>query len=1094
MSNGIIQRNGSAENYMKDPAMQETPIADHLMISNDQHTTDESRDNTRSIEDGKTISNETLNEHDAYYDSSPLINKNGDKNVLGKDFKGHEIEHLPQSPLRLNRRTPDIDKIANFFRNNRTPNQKKLLAQFDSSATQDTPISQRRDYSPLRLKSNEKITSTDYMKKLHVINDEPSLEVTEADIECKLNTSNEGKPLESQAAYGTTNRLNFFDQGTQPQETPQTHDIQRVKSFHTNNHQIHKHDNEYHDESHVNNTTDGDISVQWVFKSNKNDQANSNKSTQMISTGSTQKDEMNNESQKIQPSFTQANEGQTQVLASLNAQEISMDHKKNEMETPVQIVRSPERNMDENVQEIPSEPGRFSAAEITTEVPGTSPLFMSRDIVDVESGASSPRYSENSVSRNDSEQGRDCQGKVLLQISSKPELLSSLDTEQRKEENSYKNTAIVVSETELTQDLPELEEQGTLDKGGDPETFKRITNGSFEESQEITKKTRKRSGRSRPTVVQEEDEEEDEVEVENKYRNLPKKKLRSDNNNVSHQLLVQTPDTSPQLDEADSLSKDLRSGNRDPSESWLTTMKELPQDVRKGEEDFLSKRDIKFEDAVWCQYDLNYCFYPGRLISYDEKVDGCWVVFETGQSLTKNDDIYYLDIRVGDTVNWNGKVHKVVALERKTQDPIVIRCIRGYDTVYLKKRNISGKLGKKVSIVSLSSISLDLNEWTKRPKVILEEGSHTRAKAFKFLQHPIRGRKSITNLSPRKSRISLGTIDRLTYKEDSDEESSDSMKSTSQGDIMELSFKLGSPAIKEKLSNSRDRAIFKDCLFILSGLNEEKYELSEVIESLGGTIIDMGFSDLFDFEFLEQSDQQIQKYTLELSWKSNINLKNLKFGCLLSTKHLRSLKYLESLALGWPVLHWKFIERCISDGKLCQNHIPQYLLPSGESFRLNCRKDKRSGVVKSNDIFQFYFLLLKDSLLKDQVGHNYHILSGYVVLIFGHSGLDQFIKFILACLGVKIVFQISGKIGSSATIQNLNVLTNFTNNMSRVQESSKIIIYINSDNALSNTILEEVKETIWRKFVDDGQVSPKFHLESKEWLIQTLINGSTGFD
>lgn len=1105
MSNGIIQSNDSVETYMKDAAMQETPIADHVMISNDvPHAADRCSYDTRSRGNGKDFSDGNIDEYKEDYYSSPLMDKNGGMNVLSKESRENEIKHLAQSPLRFNRRTPNIEKIADFFRNNRTPRQKRLLAQFDSTSTQDTPVSQRRDHSPLRAKDNKELSSTEYVRKLHTVNDEPSLEVTEADIQYKLNTDEEEKTSELQTEYGTPNRLKFFDQGSQSQEKLQTQEIKGSESF--------QNGSDYHEESRVNDTTDGDISVQWIFRSGKNDQGNSNKSTQIMPTRETQNDEINSEYEKTQQSFTQPNEIQTQVLASFNAQEISVDEKRNELESPTQIVRSPQCHTGENIQETPSRTNGFGDVGPVIEAPGTSPPSRSKDVIDVESRPSSPRFSESSLSRNDlNQRERDGQGKVLLQISGRPKSLPDFHVNQGKEENSHKDTAIVVSEAELTQDLPELEEQVTLEGEKEPEPPRKTPDASSGESQEVTKKTWKRGGRTRATLIQEEEEEEEEGEnseeeeekeeeedddekIDGKYSNHPKKKLRRGDIDDNSHIYVQTPDTSPDLDGRNSALKDQHLTNKISSEIWLEKIKDLSQDIRKRENDFLSKRDIKFEDAVWCQYDLNYCFYPGRLISYDEKAEGCWVVFETGKSLTRNDDIYYLDIRVGDTVNWNGKVHKVMALECRTQDPIVIRCIRGYDTVHLKKRNVSGKLGKKTSVVPLSSISLDLNEWTKRPKVILEEGSHTRTRAFKFLQHPIRGRKNIANLSPRKARVDSETMGRLTYKEDSDEESNGSIKSVSKSGIIELSFNLEPPGIKKKLFTSKDQGLFKDCLFVLSGLNEEKYELSKVISSLGGIIVDTGFSDLFDFQILEERDQQIEKYTLNLDWKSNIDLEKLRFGCLLSTKHLRSLKYLETLALGWPTLHWKFIERCVSEGKLCIDHIQEYLLPSGESFRLTSQSDEQSGVIKSSDIFQFYFLLLQNALLRDQMGHNYHILSGYVVLIFGHSGLDQFIRFILACLGVKIIFQISGKIGISTTTQNLNVLMRYTDRVLQEQENSKVIVYINGENGFSNKNIEELKERIWGEFSNNGEISPNFHVESKEWLIQTLINGNSGFN
>ena len=93
-------------------------------------------------------------------------------------------------------------------------------------------------------------------------------------------------------------------------------------------------------------------------------------------------------------------------------------------------------------------------------------------------------------------------------------------------------------------------------------------------------------------------------------------------------------------------------------------------------------------------------------------------------------------------------------------------------------------------------------------------------------------------------------------------------------------------------------------------------------------------------------------------------LKLFKFSCLLSENYSRSPKYLEALALGWPVLHPRFIEQCIIAGDFHEELILKNLLPSGESNRFINHGSHQRTVVKSSNIYQFYTNLLSGLTLE----------------------------------------------------------------------------------------------------------------------------------
>lgn len=1123
MSNGLKQTDNSTGLYATDAAMQETPIADHFISPKELP-------HVSSIIGNKTGSTEVSNANfdrigDAtskLYLSSPLMDKGSEANIPSKESLRDDEGVFPPSPPKANRRTPDLDKIAEFFRKNRTPKQSKFLAQFESSEVQDTPESQRRSLSPHAPKTNKRSSSTEFMRVPQREEDASDLEGTALNVSSKIGISKSEKPLEFLKQVDPSGRLKFFGSESESHERMQRNqtydwekannsednrrvaesseaqsaegreDIEKIRAETSSSNKKHEGVNngeaggeQSNERSRLNDTTNEGISVQWVFRPHAHGPSdNSNKSTQVIDPTETQED--NNIPAIIsgRPNSDIAsgdlNDTQTQIVASFIHQEDYSANETGNVDSSTQIVRSPEQVPPVNTQGTPSTSANLFFEPIM-EVPETSSPPKAKEVIDIASSASSS-FSKESVDLGGISEHEDSQEKVFLQISSRPEHLLSQEKVQNQKVGRKKESTATLSDAEFTQDLPEVEEQGTQEKKRN--NLSRSLDNSFEDSQEITKRVSEKRKQNKDATIEEEANE--------GYRKHPRKRLRRSVSCIEEQNQMKTPAKSPCIDEGKSQFKELCQEGNNILNGWPASDREaFPTDIKKKDEKYLSKEDINFEDAVWCQYDLNYNFYPGRLLSYDEDSDACWVIFDTGKSLTKNDDIYYLDIRIGDTVNWKGKPYTVVALECRNCDSNTIRCIRGYDTLHLRKKKIGSKLGRRNFIVSLSSISLDLNEWTKRPKVILEEGSHTRAKAFKFLQHPIRGRKNVA-LSPRKVRVESEKTDRLTYKEESDEYSFEDDTTETKGQMLS---NIESSQTKRKLFESKDMKLFEDCVFVLSGLNQDKDELLNLIECFGGTVLDLGFLELFEFEYLKNRNQQMgDEYSLNLTWKStsNPNFGKFKFACLLSGKHLRSLKYLETLALGWPTLHWNFVEECLRKGKLCTEKLHQYLLPSGESCRLFMDAQNKSGVIKSNNIFHFYACLLQGSLLRDQVSIKTSVLFDYTILLYGSSELDHFIRFILACFGVKQVFQFAGKIGSLG-LNNLDVVTTRINSLMTNNEDCKIVIYVNGDSEVSNTILEENKQRIWQHFTNYENLPAKFHVESKEWLIQTIINEDAGF-
>lgn len=518
----------------------------------------------------------------------------------------------------------------------------------------------------------------------------------------------------------------------------------------------------------------------------------------------------------------------------------------------------------------------------------------------------------------------------------------------------------------------------------------------------------------------------------------------------------------------------------------------FPTELKTSDNGYLTIDDIKFENSVWCQYSLNYEYYPGRVISYNSYSDLSKVFFETGESLIKKEDIHYLDIRVGDVVNWKGKPHTVVALECKSYESNAIRCIRGYDTVHLKRNNSNGNLGKRIILKPLASITLDLNEWAKRPKIILDGGSQSRANAFQDLRQPIRGRKNLTMIK------AISPESSVKNEDGSHSNVASNRTISSENSICSLNDVSQRPLLSTCAYEKGN--IFDKCLFVLTGLSEEyRRELSLTIEHQKGTVVENGFSSLFELGGENNSCQ--------IFWKDR-RFSDYKFAGLITERHLRSPKYIETLALGWPTLHWKFIEQCLKNGKLVAEQLHRFLLPSGESHRLSIDSNSRTGVIKSNNVFEFYMNLTLGLTLKCQLKTRPVRLRNYSVVIYGKSDVDSFIKFIFHTFEVYELTQFDDQ--QQLQYQSLNRSSRARSRSSDVATESideqtitqlqklcpssndvNVLIYINEkSNKIS--VAQKLKQEIWSRL--NHVIDNKLHVETKEWLIQSIINESTGFE
>ncbi|KAG7893390.1 hypothetical protein KL908_003123 [Ogataea polymorpha] len=186
---------------------------------------------------------------------------------------------------------------------------------------------------------------------------------------------------------------------------------------------------------------------------------------------------------------------------------------------------------------------------------------------------------------------------------------------------------------------------------------------------------------------------------------------------------------------------------------------------------------------------------------------------------------------------------------------------------------------------------------------------------------------------------------------------------------------------------------FDGCVFVFTSAPHQSQtnettkvrEMIRFIEKQGGLIIEDGFPKLFRVD--------------EAGLKPGKMLEQLKFAALLSPKHARTMKYLQSLSLGWPILSTAFVEDLISNPDQLsrwQSTFHNYMLPAGHSIIRNC--------ILSANVFSFLRNFHSGKLLHEQTGL-VRLLDGLVVVV-DRSSLPVSVKdidFLLKALGCRDV-------------------------------------------------------------------------------------------
>ncbi|CCH62356.1 hypothetical protein TBLA_0H00650 [Henningerozyma blattae CBS 6284] len=716
-------------------------------------------------------------------------------------------------------------------------------------------------------------------------------------------------------------------------------------------------------------------------------------------------------------------------------------------------------NYSNRIEVIPVQNPNLTLSSVI-EVPGTSPSSKFKEARShINDQESSPVHNIGRIEVND------------LPMST-PQIFIPQISRNQTESNSDSNNSV---EEDSTQELPEVEDENQenmADKLHKTSTFgdRQPSQYIIHESQEVI--TNRRKLKRKTTEVAKYSLEDNPEQ----FNTTPRKHLKREAELQNNEEKVNVFNDSKESKSFLSNTPELKKLNMEPDSS------NIPTDIKTEDNGYLSENDIKFSTAVWSLFERDMNYYPGRIlkeISTDTVQVSFGSTFEISTEFAQYNDIYYLDIRIGDIVVSKMIDYEVVGLEAclKEDNQNIIRCIRGYDTVHLQKYPRTGN--DKITIKYLSDIHIDINHWARRPKIILGNLPHTRKNAMEDVRYPIRGRHNTSTHSPRKSR--QGTP-RKNLKISNERIDSSLGEMKNYRTLTKLDI-----FITESLNKFKNlkKNIFENCLFSMSknDLNDDNFK--GVIKQFGGKLLDNdNFSTFFMYrrELSIKSKLKWHEYDLFLTWEKKY--KDIKFVCSFFWKYQRTQRYLEALALKWPILHPNFIIECIKQERLCHESMFKYLLPSGLSARLS---DKEGiEVIKSNNIYQFYSNYINNYKINEQNFAMKDIMGEYYVLLYGKSDWSDLFTFLFACLGIEKLFHLEN--------HDLNLINNKiieiinTCNM----KNKKLLIFIDGGNTgLSNCDLEILRQELIDMTIKSNIT---VHVEDKEWLVQTLINEDTGFE
>ncbi|ANZ73973.1 BA75_00421T0 [Komagataella pastoris] len=360
----------------------------------------------------------------------------------------------------------------------------------------------------------------------------------------------------------------------------------------------------------------------------------------------------------------------------------------------------------------------------------------------------------------------------------------------------------------------------------------------------------------------------------------------------------------------------------------------------KCEDYILSQADVINKAAVWVK--IGSKIIPGNIVDFD----GTSVDVSDGADVFRIREMNILgllDIKIGDVIKWKSLKRRTCIVtglafdETASTDNTDIQCSRGFSTVYLKEYK------KGLDFEKAEEKKVGLNE-------IYLSGTLFRC--------------------PTRSKLFNDTEFFKNY-------------------LFQVKETLG---LTSKHQNN-DYGVFSGCLFAITGTTDkngkEILDLKAEIDSNGGKILENGFRPFF----LDSNTQLVDsEHNLQLTPKDTLD--TFSFAAIISNGVVRTPKYLEALALGWPVLGHEFIGDCLKDSKTFSRW-KAYLLPAG--------KTKQVSGLKSIEISSFINNFEAGKNLCSQLRANNYKMNGMRLLVIqdGDQVKAGVVEFLAYCFGVR---------------------------------------------------------------------------------------------
>lgn len=495
--------------------------------------------------------------------------------------------------------------------------------------------------------------------------------------------------------------------------------------------------------------------------------------------------------------------------------------------------------------------------------------------------------------------------------------------------------------------------------------------------------------------------------------------------------------------------------------------------LRKEQSDCIYEEDIICKDSVWATYNLK--MYSGYISS--RYGDYSIVDFEQDSSRIKNEDLNPLDIRIGDTLNVKDKRFKCVVTGLSTEELLNgIRCIRGYNVIHYKRNSKSRKSTENEEFVaSISQCSMELGDW-----VMHQQKFQIKRRCEKDANDTRDEISATPNLAmhPMTSGVSLA------YP------STPSKLSRHSTMIHPLS-----PSPKKGVTQTSQ--LFANSLFCITNIDgQQKHTIKNLIESNGGTYLDTNLMDLFQYMQRPQEDKTGSGGRLYLKSSYSIT-SELTFVALISNNFCRSSKYLQALALGWPILSESYINDVIN-GVVDLDQWPAYCLPAGQSTKLN--------TVANCDLYQFRRNYELGQCLDFQMDLHADLLGNCHVVMTTASNIESTKKSIIEMDTCRFIFHAFG--ASSLNYAELSIdddgnvdneFFNLVKSLHGGNDNGDILICDYGNNQIADALYKSVdgsrsfsdksKRVAHRSKLKKSKDIVELKIVNWEWVVQCVISG-----